>query len=120
MAQQLQEADGKVTFDTMVNRCSRRISQHADQAYSAQAPITTGHLNLDLIFPPVRTNDQGWYTTPYLSDYQLAKSWLKHEPRFIGWKIKFSLLCSQSFLYWQSLVHVCIFVATRYGEMNAI
>ena len=51
MGKQFREADGETTFGSMVTRCSRMMSQHEDVLYSAQAPLVTSLLRLDLVLP---------------------------------------------------------------------
>ena len=51
MAKQFRESDGKTVFTSMVNACSRQMSQDRDATRRAQAPITTSLTRLDLILP---------------------------------------------------------------------
>ena len=52
MVKQLEDADGKTTFDTMVQLCSRDMSFHPEEECRNQAPMTYGLMRQPLILPP--------------------------------------------------------------------
>ena len=51
MAQQFRQADGETTLESMVNSCSRMMSQQSDVLYRAQAPSLQSVMRNNLILP---------------------------------------------------------------------